>query len=94
MTDARRLATGLAAYIAALERHFALLREQHGELTAVWGPTRESYQGTGADVFAAAFERADAEFRHYLDQGQRIVALLKERQEALERFDRSGGEAV
>ena len=86
-TDARRLLAGLEDYAAALERHFAELRDRHASLEAAWLPTRETYQGTGAEVFADAFGQADARFNDYLDGGARILAMLNQKIAQLRRFD-------
>lgn len=94
MTDTTRLRTGLERYSAALQRHFALLAERNRELQSVWQLTRDAYRGEGADTFAQSFERADTEFRHYVEHGHAIARLLDQRIEALQRFDIPGTDVV
>lgn len=90
MTDATRLLHGLEEYHAALTRQLVTLGEHHERLRAAWLTLRDVYEGTGADVFAEAWERADAGFQRYLTDGVRIQALLQRKVEALRAYDAPG----
>jgi uncharacterized protein YukE len=87
MSDATRLLQGLREYATALARHLVLLRERRGLLEAAWIPARDVYQGQGADVFAEAFERANAMVNEYIATVEAIQPVLKDRIESLARFD-------
>jgi len=90
-TDPRLLLAELDEYASTLERHFVELRDRHTVLRDTWLATSEVYRGTGAEVFADAFARADARFFDYLDRGHRILVILREKMEQLRLFDDSGG---
>lgn len=87
MTDATRLALGLEDYAAALERHHARLRDEGAALETAWFRLRDVYEGHGAEVFAQAFERARQMIAAYADAAAAIQPLLRERLDALHRFD-------
>jgi hypothetical protein len=79
--------SALRDYSEALDRHLVILREKHEQLTSYWGPTRDLYQGAGAEVFAEAMERANARFNHMTDSGGHIQSALRSRISDLEQFD-------
>ena len=87
MSDATRLLQGLREYAAALARHLVLLRERRRLLEAAWIPARDVYQGHGANVFADAFERANAMVNAYIAAVEAIQPVLKDRIESLSRFN-------
>lgn len=87
MTDATALLSGLEAFSTALDRHLARLREEGATLDRAWGALSEVYHGHGAEVFGQAFERARDMLATYTTSGQAILTVLRERIEALRRFD-------
>lgn len=89
MTDATRLARGLEEFIGALERQQGRLRDEGAALDAAWIRLRDVYQGHGAEVFAQAFERARQMIAAYSAMANAVVPLLRERSDALQRFDAS-----
>ncbi len=87
MTDTTALARGLEAYIATLERHLGRLREHRATLDMSWGALNGVYHGNGADVFRQAFERAREMMNTYTSSGEAILVVMRDRVEALRRFD-------
>lgn len=87
MSDSSKLLVALRDYSDALDRHFVALREKHGQLSSFWGPTRELYQGAGAEVFAEAMERANSHFNEMIESGALIQTSLKTKITDLEQFD-------
>jgi hypothetical protein len=87
MSDATALLSALRDYSDTIDRHFAILRERHEQLTSVWGPTRDLYEGTGAEAFAEAMARANARFEEMIDTGSLIQSTLKAKLEELGRYD-------
>jgi phytoene/squalene synthetase len=87
MSDATQLLHGLRDYSSTLDKHLSLLREGHKRLEAAWIPARDVYQGHGAEVFAAAFERASAMVQAYIATAEAVLPVLKDRIEYLSRFD-------
>jgi hypothetical protein len=87
MTDATHLLRGLEAYTSALDRHLARLREHGSDLNGAWVRLHEVYRGQGAEVFAQAFERAREMSAAYSANGEAVLVVLRERIEALRRFD-------
>jgi uncharacterized protein YukE len=87
MTDATALLHGLEAYTTALDRHLARLRDQGAALNRAWSGLSEVYRGQGAEVFAEAFGRAQEMMTTYSSNGEAILNVLRERIEALRRFD-------
>lgn len=87
MTDATRLRTGLEAYLSALRRQQSELRQQGERLEGAWHLAREHYQGTGAEVFADAYERSRRMVQEYEAAADAIIPVLEARLEALDRFD-------
>jgi uncharacterized protein YukE len=86
-TDPRTLLASLEDYLGALERHFEQLRARHDTLRASWAGAAETYAGTGAEVFAAAFGQATARFEDYIERGGEIRRMLNAQIERLRRFD-------
>jgi len=82
-----RLRTGLRAFVAAIDRQQAGMREQGERLEANWRRTRDVYSGEGAEVFAEAFEQSMSMLRAYMEALDRIAPLLRSRIEALDRHD-------
>ena len=87
MTDATRLLRGLEAYTSALDRHLARLREHGADLNGAWTRLHEVYRGQGAEVFSQAFGRAREMSASYSANGEAMLVVLRERIEALRRFD-------
>lgn len=87
MTDATRLARGLEDYLEALDRHQARLRDEGAALEAAWIRLRDLYQGTGAEMFAQAFERSRQMMAAYAEATAAILPILRNRLDALHQFD-------
>jgi uncharacterized protein YukE len=86
MSNATALLSALRDYSDAIDRHFSLLRERHENLINVWGPTRDLYQGAGADAFAEAMQRATARFQEMIEAEGQIQSILKTKIEDLSRY--------
>jgi hypothetical protein len=87
MPDSSLLLRGLEDYEHALARELVTMAEHHEQLRAAWHVLREVYQGSGADVFSDAWERADGGFQRYRADGAQIQDLLRRKVEALRAFD-------
>ena len=69
MTDTKILLEHLQEYSKQLSAHLLVLEERHETLGAAWAALREVYEGTGAEVFAEAFEAASGRLRDYSTAG-------------------------
>lgn len=87
MSNATELHRALDDFQDILNRHLILLREEDAALQAAWFSLRDVYQGDGADVFEAAFLRARQTLTAYQTAGETISPILRERIDALGRFD-------
>lgn len=92
--DAHRLRLGLTDYLEALRHQSADMREEGERLKAVWGHTREVYQGRGAEEFREAYERSARMLADYLAVLNRMIPVIEQRLAALEQFDSPDGSRV
>jgi uncharacterized protein YukE len=77
MSETTGLLSALRDYSDAIDRHFAMLRERYEHLSGVWAPTRDLYQGAGAEAFAEAMQRATARFQEMIEAEGQIQTILK-----------------
>ena len=87
MTDTKILLEHLQEYSKQLSGHLLVLEERHETLGAAWAALREVYEGTGAEVFAEAFEAASGRLRDYATAGAEISRLLAREVEKLRVID-------
>lgn len=85
--DATRLRNGLSEYVTALDRQLFEMREQRNRLEATWQRTRDVYQGSGAEAFGDAFDRAMRMLQSYVEMLELVTPILRTRIEALDSFD-------
>lgn len=85
--DASVLHHGLTEYVNALRRQLSDMREQGERMAAIWGRTREVYQGRGAEDFRDAYERSARMLEHYVAALEVMTPILEERLRSLGRFD-------
>lgn len=89
MADSRILLGGLREYHASLERHITQLQAEFDGLQNRWYAFSGVYEGDAADQFRAGWQRTASRFQEYINQSQRIMALLEERIERLEEVNRT-----
>lgn len=91
MTDTRQLLTGLVEYRNSLERHLEQLAPEYQQLNGRWQAFSAVSEGDYANQFRAGWLRTGSQFELYINQSQKIIALLNERITALEEVNRSEG---
>jgi len=87
-TNSRLLLTGLLEYRTSLERHLGQLTSEYHQLEGRWRAFNSVSEGDYADQFRAGWIQTEARFKAYIDQSQRIKALLNERISDLEDLNR------
>lgn len=87
--DTRVLLAGLEEYSRTLEGHSSRLRVEFDHLDGRWQAFSGVYEGEAADQFRAGWARTAQNFQEYLQQTERIQAVLRERIEALRDADRA-----
>ncbi|MEP6343135.1 MAG: hypothetical protein ABJ275_07445 [Maricaulaceae bacterium] len=90
--DTTRLRSGLFEFIEASQMQLSEMRDSRDRINSIWKVTREVYQGEGADLFAAEFERNFIMLNNYVEMLERILPLMRRRHEALELFDAGASE--
>ena len=85
--DATLLRSGLTEYASALARQLDEMREQRERLSSCWLHTRSVYQGQGAEIFADRFDRSMTTLKNYITGLEHMLPILRDRLEALEKFD-------
>lgn len=89
--DSRVLLNGLQDYYSSLERHLASLRSDYQQLENQWRSFNGVAEGNYADQFRSGWMRTQAQFQEYINQSEKIKALLIERIEDLSQLDRQEG---
>jgi len=87
-TDTRRLLAGLQEYQKSLEKHIAQLTSEYNQLENRWRAFNAASEGDYAAQFRSGWMQADARFKAYINQSQKIKSLLNERIVALEDLNR------
>lgn len=87
-TNSRLLLAGLTEYRNSLERHLGQLTSEYQQLEGRWRAFNSVSEGDYADQFRAGWMQTEARFRAYINQSQKIKALLNERISALEVLNR------
>jgi hypothetical protein len=90
-TDTRRLLAGLQEYRKSLEKHIAQLTSEYNQLENRWRAFNAVSEGDYATQFRSGWLQTDARFKGYINQSQKIKALLNERIVALEELNRQEG---
>lgn len=91
MADPRQLANRLQEFQEALERFDRELKEQLGELNAVWARVDRVWEGDAYQEFAGSWQSIMRRMGQYVDSARKYEAFLQERIEALRNFENSGG---
>lgn len=87
-TNSRLLLTGLLEYQNSLERHLGQLTSEYQQLEGRWRAFNSVSEGDYANQFRAGWMQTEARFKAYINQSQKIKALLNERISALEALNR------
>lgn len=87
-TDTRLLLAGLKEYRTSLEKHIAQLTSEYSQLEQRWRAFNAVSEGDYANQFRSGWIETDKRFKAYINQSQRIKALLNERIDDLEAFNR------
>jgi len=87
-TDTRRLLAGLQEYRNSLEKHIAQLTSEYYQLEKRWRAFNAVSEGDYATQFRLGWTQTDARFKAYINQSQKIKALLNERITDLENVNR------
>ena len=87
-TDTRLLLVGLREYHQSLEQHIAQLNSEYAQLEQRWRGFNAVAEGDYADQFRSGWMHTHARFQDYINQSEKIKALLNERIDALEAVNR------
>jgi uncharacterized protein YukE len=87
--DMRVLLAGLEEYHRVLGKHLSKLMGEYQQLDAQWRRFSAVYEGDAADQFREGWMRTANRFQEYIEQTQKISALLDERIEDLRQANRT-----
>jgi len=91
VADTRVLLAGLEEYHRVLGLHLSKLTAEFQQLDGTWRQFSAVYEGNAADQFREGWIRTTQRFQEYIDQTQKISAVLNERIEHLREADRTEG---
>lgn len=91
MADSRILLAGLEEYHRVLGRHLSKLSAEYQQLDNSWRQFSATAEGDYADQFRAGWARTSQRFQQYIEQTQKISAVLDERIEHLRQLNQSEG---
>lgn len=77
------LLSGLENYRKSLEIHLAKTTSEYSQLEQRWRAFNAVSEGDYANQFRAGWMQTDAKFKAYINQSQKIKALLNDRIEKL-----------
>jgi uncharacterized protein YukE len=88
-TDSRVLLAGLEEYHRVLGKHLSTLTSEFQQVSNVWHQFSTVYEGESADQFRQGWIRTSQRFQEYIEQTQKISAILDKRIEDLRAYNRS-----
>jgi hypothetical protein len=91
VADTRILLAGLEEYRRVLGRHLSQLKAEFQQLDNSWRQFNVVAEGNYADQFREGWLRTAHRFQEYIEQTEKISALLDERIEHLRHVDRTEG---
>lgn len=91
MADSRILLAGLEEYRRVLGVHLSKLKAEYQQLDNTWHRFSAVYEGDAADQFRAGWIRTTQRFQEYIEQTQKISAMLDERIDYLRATNRTEG---
>lgn len=91
MADTRILLAGLEEYHRVLGSHLSKLTAEFQQLDSTWRQFSAVYEGDAADQFREGWIRTTQRFQEYIEQTQKISAVLDERIEHLRAANRTEG---
>jgi hypothetical protein len=91
VADTRVLLAGLEEYHRVVGLHLSKLTAEFQQLDNNWRQFSAVYEGEAADQFRAGWIRTTQRFQEYIEQTQKISAMLNERIEHLRSANRSEG---
>lgn len=83
MANSRILLAGLEEYRRVLGQHLSKLTAEYQQLDNSWRQFSVVYEGNAADQFREGWIRTSQRFQEYIEQAQKISAVLDERIESL-----------
>jgi hypothetical protein len=91
VADSRILLAGLEEYHRVLGLHLSKLTAEFQQLDSTWRQFNAVSEGDYADQFRAGWVRTSQRFQEYIEQTQKISAVLDERIEHLRNLDQTEG---
>ena len=91
MADSRILLAGLEEYRRVLGQHLSKLTAEFQQLDNSWRQFNAVSEGDYADQFRAGWIRTSQRFQEYIEQTQKISAVLDERIEHLRAANQTEG---
>jgi uncharacterized protein YukE len=91
MSDVSRLKERLVELRLKLESFDDGLEEDFRALTASWERLDSAWDGVAYQEFVQSWKQAQSMFKQYVSLSQKYEDFLRERIEALQRFEQSGG---
>jgi len=88
-TDAKSLLVRLTKYHKSLENHLNHLTANFIQLENRWRFFKAASEGDYAEQFRSGWEKTEERFRDYINQAQKIKALLIERIDSLSEFNKA-----
>lgn len=91
MSDVAQLKERLSELQQKLERFDVALEDEFLALSVAWDRLDEAWDGHAYREFVQSWNDARNMFRHYVSLATKYEMFLRERIEALQRFERGGG---
>lgn len=88
MSDSRLLLAGLLEYRNSLERHLGQVTAEYQQVEGRWRAFNAVSEGDYAEQFRSGWMKTESRFRTYINQSQKIKALLNDRISDLEALNR------
>lgn len=91
MSDVSRLSERLQELHTKLVSFDTEMAEDFTSLESAWRRLDSAWDGMAYQEFTESWDQARSMFRQYIGLASKYESFLKERIEALQRFERSGG---
>lgn len=90
-SDVTQLKNRLKHLLSRLEAYDVALEDEFMALSVAWDRLDRAWDGVAYQEFIQSWRQAQSMFREYASIASKYEMFLRERIEALERFERSGG---
>jgi len=91
VADSRILLAGLEEYHRVLGKHLSQLTAEYQQLDNTWHQLDAVFEGDYADQLREGWIRTSQRFQEYIEQTQKISAVLDERIEHLRKLNQTEG---